>query len=178
MIAPHATALLDLGCAGGSLVQRLGPRYHVYWGVDISAFAVSQARANVLAMTDRRAIDFDCHFEAASILEFQPCRQFDVIAFNEVLYYLPLNQIESTLNRYARSLTQDGIILVSLKHDAIAHLVQSIAMRELEFVCGVLWQQQTERPRWKVIGNRELPAALIHVFRKNRTLESTISSSG
>src|ERR1017187_8609481 len=121
-IAPHATSLLDLGCAGATLAQRLGPRYNVYWGVDISAFAVSQVKANILAMTDRKAID--CHFEAASILDFQPSGQFDVIVFNEVLYYLPLNQIAPTLNRYAKYLTQGGIILVSLKRKSVARLVQ------------------------------------------------------
>ena len=63
-IAPHATSLLDLGCAGETLAQRLGPRYNVYWGVDISTLAVSQGKANILEMTGRKAID--CHFEAAS----------------------------------------------------------------------------------------------------------------
>jgi 2-polyprenyl-3-methyl-5-hydroxy-6-metoxy-1,4-benzoquinol methylase len=163
-IAPHATSLLDLGCAGATLAQRLGPRYDVYWGVDISSFAVSQGKANILTMTDRKPID--CHFEAASILDFQPARQFDVIVFNEVLYYLPLNQIAPTLNRYAKYLAQDGIILVSLKNEAVARLVQSVALRRLEFVFGVLWQEQIKRPSWNIMRNRERPAHLLHAFRK------------
>jgi 2-polyprenyl-3-methyl-5-hydroxy-6-metoxy-1,4-benzoquinol methylase len=51
-------------------------------------------------------------FLAADCEEYSPAEQFDVIVFNEVLCCLrdPLRTVE----RYARSLKSDGLLLVSM----------------------------------------------------------------
>jgi 2-polyprenyl-3-methyl-5-hydroxy-6-metoxy-1,4-benzoquinol methylase len=97
-------AVLDTGCGQGALLRRLPSScYSRYVGIDVSgsAIAVAQKHQNERAS-----------FLAADCEEFSPAEHFDVIVFNEVLCCLrdPL----ATVERYARSLNTDGLLLVSL----------------------------------------------------------------
>lgn len=96
--------VLDLGCGVGLLRAHL-PESTVlsYTGVDFSASAIERARAQ----NARRS-----EFVVASIDEWEPTRPYDVIVFNEVLYYL--SKPVATLRRYRRFLTSSGIVLVSM----------------------------------------------------------------
>jgi 2-polyprenyl-3-methyl-5-hydroxy-6-metoxy-1,4-benzoquinol methylase len=162
-LAPPATSLLDLGCAGATLALCLGPEFKTYSGVDISDVAISKARENLAA--DKRHLATKYSLETGQVQDFQPSQQFDVIVFNEVLYYLSLEQVAAVIRRYSRFLSPGGLILVSLKDDEVSRLVQEVASRELKFEYGVLYQQQLQYPCWKTVRNRETPAYLVQALR-------------
>lgn len=97
-------AVLDVGCGQGVLLRRLpSASYSRYVGVDVAASAISVAQER---QPDRST------FLRADCEQYTPAEQFDVIVFNEVLCCLhdPLH----TVDRYARFLNSNGLLLVSL----------------------------------------------------------------
>ena len=101
--AAHET-VLDVGCGAGLLqpwLRRAG--YQAYLGIDLSAEAIGRAQAGA---------DEATRFEAANAEAFVPPRAFDVIIFNEMLYYMvdPVG----VLRRYGEHLTPEGTFIVSL----------------------------------------------------------------
>jgi 2-polyprenyl-3-methyl-5-hydroxy-6-metoxy-1,4-benzoquinol methylase len=96
--------VLDTGCGQGMLLARL-PRdgYSRYLGIDVSGSAIAVAQQQQSERSSFLAVDCE---------EYSPVEQFDVMVFNEVLCCLrdPLRTVE----RYARSLNPDGLLLVSL----------------------------------------------------------------
>lgn len=96
--------VLDTGCGQGVLLRRLPKScYSRYVGIDLSGSAISAAQEH----GNERST-----FLAADCEEYAPAEQFDVIVFNEVLCCLqdPLRTVE----RYTRSLSPNGLLLVSL----------------------------------------------------------------
>jgi len=97
-------AVLDAGCGQGDLLRRLpSPCYSRYVGIDVSSTAISVARNQQNERSAFFAVDCD---------QYAPKEQFDVIVFNEVLMCLrdPL----ATVERYVRSLSYRGLLLVSM----------------------------------------------------------------
>jgi 2-polyprenyl-6-hydroxyphenyl methylase/3-demethylubiquinone-9 3-methyltransferase len=96
-------AVLDAGCGQGMLLRRLpSSAYSSYLGIDLSGSAISVARNQ----QNQRST-----FLVADCEHYTPAQNFDVIVFNEVLCYLrePLRTVE----RYTRSLSSGGLLLVS-----------------------------------------------------------------
>lgn len=97
-------AVLDTGCGQGILLSRLPSAcYSRYVGIDVSGSAIGVARKQQGELSS---------FLVADCEDYSPVEHFDVIVFNEVLCCLsdPLRTVE----RYARSLNPDGLLLVSL----------------------------------------------------------------
>ena len=97
-------SILDLGSGEGILQERLGAEsYSRYIGVDISQSAIKKAQVRQDGKTT---------FICADLVTFVPDCSFDVIVFNEILYYLddPL----SIMKYYARFLEPNGIFIVSM----------------------------------------------------------------
>ncbi|MBV8973630.1 MAG: class I SAM-dependent methyltransferase [Sinobacteraceae bacterium] len=97
-------AVLDSGCGQGLLLRRLpGDAYSRYVGLDVSASAIAVAQKQRSARST---------FLVADCEDYLPAEPFDVMVFNEVLCCLrdPLRTVE----RYTRSLTPGGLVLVSL----------------------------------------------------------------
>lgn len=101
-LKPRA-ALLDIGCGEGVLVAHLGADYQCYVGVDLAHAAVASAG---------RSQNHRCSFVQADAQSFFPDQYFDVIVFNEVLYYFddPL----ATLERSTNWLAPGGLVITSL----------------------------------------------------------------
>lgn len=96
--------VLDTGCGQGVLLRRLPESsYSRYVGIDLSGSAISVAQEH--GNERSTFLEADCE-------QYSPAEQFDVMVFNEVLCCLrdPL----ATVERYARSLSPGGLLLVSL----------------------------------------------------------------
>ena len=96
-------AVLDVGCGEGILFERYWPYgYSKYLGIDISEAAL----AKLAEQQSKNTIFIRADAEA-----YRPTELFDVIIFNETLYYFhePLTVVE----RYSHALKQDGILMVS-----------------------------------------------------------------
>lgn len=163
-LCPGAGSILDLGCAGGTLALCLDRGFVTYSGVDISDYAIAKAREELAEAV--LPVNLACGFEAASVEAYQPQRQYDVIVFNEVMYYLDLAAVSATLRRYADHLAPGGVIVVSLKDHEQCRCLQEVLCGVLEFSHGVIFQEQSRQTGWKIRRSREMPAFLIQGFRK------------
>lgn len=137
--------ILDLGCGEGWQAERLDKsRYKEYLGVDISNEAISRAR---------RLEDENTGFCCASLDDLHVDKKYDVVIFNEILYYLddPL----TTLARFMDGLASEGIMIVSMYHAGVTKqlwaaieseykVVDEAGMRNRE---GVTWYVKVLLPQ-------------------------------
>lgn len=97
-------AILDVGCGEGILLKRMPPRaYARYVGIDVSQQAVDRAGR----LGGPKAL-----FKQADAETYAPDGSFDVIVFNETLFYF--KQPLDTLHHYSRFLAKDGLIITSM----------------------------------------------------------------
>lgn len=134
-------SILDVGCGAGILRDRLHPdAFRRYVGIDFG-----EAIARAAARRDERT-----DFVVGDMRTYEPAERFDVIVFNESLYYAADEIAE--LRRYAQWLAPAGIFLVSTnrkpKTDALWELlgreftvVDRVVVgnrRGAEWICGVI----------------------------------------
>jgi 2-polyprenyl-6-hydroxyphenyl methylase/3-demethylubiquinone-9 3-methyltransferase len=101
-----AAHVLDVGCGAGVLASWLASAsISSYFGVDLSEVAIEQARRSNIA---------GAQFAVADAATFEPSQVFDVIVFNEMLYYL--ENPEEHVRRFARALAPGGLLIVSIFH--------------------------------------------------------------
>jgi 2-polyprenyl-3-methyl-5-hydroxy-6-metoxy-1,4-benzoquinol methylase len=96
-------SILDVGCGAGVLYKKYQPYgYAFYQGIDISATAI----ATLTQVPSANSL-----FIQADAETYEPHQQFDVIIFNEVLYYFedPL----ATFSRYSYFLNPEGVFIIS-----------------------------------------------------------------
>lgn len=94
--------ILDIGCGEGTLTDFLnGQQKKNYLGIDISSAAVEIGKSR------RPFINFQC----ISAESFQTDNKFDVVIFNEILYYTNYKEI---IKKYIEILNDDGLIIISL----------------------------------------------------------------
>ncbi len=95
--------ILDLGCGYGSLYQYLDENtIEQYVGVDLSDTAIYKAKKK----NQKKA-----HYYVADIQNFNLDQNFDIIVFNEVLYYLD-NPIKSVA-RFDSNVSKNGFYIFS-----------------------------------------------------------------
>ena len=117
---PHGAAVLDVGCGQGVVYPLIrGPRT-TYVGIDISRSAIEGCRREFEC--DPRATFIHAGFEDLSL-----DRAYDVVIFNEVLYYFPLDVVLPVFERAMRALQGvDGVIVVSMGDNPKASRVATI----------------------------------------------------
>jgi 2-polyprenyl-3-methyl-5-hydroxy-6-metoxy-1,4-benzoquinol methylase len=104
-------SILDLGCGTGNTANELATNaYEKYLGVDISEVCLTKARRR--SQENGRAAKNQ--FVYGDLLQFSTAQVFDVILLRESLYHVPIEKIESTLNRYAKNLKDKGVFIVRL----------------------------------------------------------------
>ena len=155
MTAPDARSMLDVGCASGSLARMAAAEPFSYVGTDISDFAIGEAMK----------LSPDREFHAAPVTEYEPDRSYDVIVFNEVLYYLDVDRAASELVRYAGHLSEDGILVVGMKDDAKSAAIFKAAAKSCDWLNGLLYQEKPSGPMFSVHVSRETPAYLLGAYR-------------
>lgn len=96
--------ILDLGCGNGVLLKRLkNIKFSSYTGVDLASKAIEEAA---------RIVDERSNFICESIEDFQPNKKYDIIIFNESLYYL--DDPIKTLFKFNNYLSSNGKIIISM----------------------------------------------------------------
>lgn len=140
----HEHAVLDVGCAQGILQCEL--RYGTYTGIDLADDAIARAQ--------RRADDRTT-FAVADAATYTPARPYDVIVFNECLYYL--RDPVGVAQRYLEHLTPGGVIVISMfdRMWAMRRLLQRL--RVLGPVAAHAQVANGEGARWTIRAHR--PAA-------------------
>ena len=93
--------VLDVGCGEGILQKRM--TYSKYVGVDLNDEAIRLAQSRVNENTE---------FICAPAQEYEPNDQFDVIVFNESLYYIP--DPIAVVEKYRAHLSTDGILIICM----------------------------------------------------------------
>jgi SAM-dependent methyltransferase len=105
-------SVLDLGCGPGNTANELAPgAYQFYLGVDISDAALDKARRR----SQESGRSAKNRFVQGDFIGYVPDQLFEVILFRESLYHVPLGRVKSTLDRYAKYLSGDGVFIVRLK---------------------------------------------------------------
>lgn len=98
------SSVLDIGSGTGILLKFINPARYAYTGIDISPIALKHIRYQQPNVTTI----------CSKIEDFSPTpeRKFDVIVFNEVLYYLkkPSDQID----KYRQFLSPNGLLIISM----------------------------------------------------------------
>lgn len=96
--------ILDLGCGEGILQQKFSNEdYSWFLGIDFSQTAIDNAK---------HLANYKTRFEVADVNRFKLEDRFDVIVFNESLYYL--DDPMGSISRLCNNLTPDGIFIVSM----------------------------------------------------------------
>jgi 2-polyprenyl-3-methyl-5-hydroxy-6-metoxy-1,4-benzoquinol methylase len=155
-------AVLDVACSGGTLLYAL-PNFSRYLGVDVSSVAIEMARRTASDMIPDRAADI--RFDAADLRQFDLPARYDVMVFNEVLYYLTTDQAVDEVRRYAKSLNVGGLIVISMKDDGKSRAIFKLLAGHFAYLDGILWQRKPLAYDFKVRPNRECPAWLVTVFQ-------------
>ena len=115
-----AATILDVGCGQGILAKMLKAQpYRQYLGIDISSEAIFEAQS--------RFGDGRTHFTISDAKEFVPGELFDVIIFNECLYYL--EEPDLLLLHYAQFLSPKGRMIVSICDNLRTRLIWSLLRR-------------------------------------------------
>lgn len=101
----NPASILDAGCGEGLLAEKLRLLdYEYYLGIDLSQEAIARASQKLgSARTE---------FAVADLHRFESARRFDVIIFNQSLYYL--SEPDVVVARYAAMLAPGGHFIISM----------------------------------------------------------------
>jgi SAM-dependent methyltransferase len=113
--------ILDMGCGPGILVSLLNAgSFEYYRGVDASSEAI--------ALAQKRKSE-KVHFETGDIQNYKCSDNFDLIVFDESLYYVPFFRYQ-ILKRYARWLRPGGTFIVTVADPhRFKHMIKIIRKR-------------------------------------------------
>jgi 2-polyprenyl-3-methyl-5-hydroxy-6-metoxy-1,4-benzoquinol methylase len=148
-LKPNNPSILEIGCGEGILAKRIGRQYYgSFLGTDVADAAIERAIS--------RFGDEKTHFEAVDMNDFETDKQFDLIIFNEAIYYLnPL--IDRLVNQYAPMLKPDGLLIVSMNMGR--HADGEPKWKQIETAFSVVDSAlvETTKNGWKIKVLRPLP---------------------
>jgi predicted TPR repeat methyltransferase len=93
--------VLELGCAVGTFTEWLAPRSSDVLALDVSPSAVDQVRERLRGQPHVRAT-------AMAIPGDFPDETFDLVVASDVLYYLPVAELQRCVDRIEESLADGG----------------------------------------------------------------------
>jgi len=148
-LKPDNPSILEIGCGEGVLAQRIGRQhYGSFLGTDVANAAIERANS--------RFGDSKTRFEAVDMNDFQTDEQFDVIIFNEAIYYLK-PMLDKLMFQYAPMLRSNGLLIVSMNTGR--HADSDAKWEQIEKVFTVVDSTfvETAKNGWKVKILRPLP---------------------
>jgi SAM-dependent methyltransferase len=166
LVGPRPRRVLDVGCAFGRLADALvGLGLEEYTGVDLSDEAIRQAEQRLAAAAPPPAESR--RFVRQDLRAFTPGpgQRFDVIVFNEVLYYLKVDEAIGQVDRYGRWLAPGGVFCVSMKKQPKSEAIGALLRQRFDWVYGTLLQQQPDGPTYRVRRDPARPAYLVALMR-------------
>lgn len=159
-------SVLDVGCGGGSLALEMAKNGMTrYLGLDISNVTIERARDTLRARLPSGDISFS--FEVADLTCFAPAaelRSFDLIVFNEVLYYLRVEVAVAQVIRYAQWLKPGGLICISMLGDPKSEAVFRMLQERLEWLTAFRYQE-THEPGSRFRFGDQLPLLMTAILR-------------
>ncbi|HRE40782.1 MAG TPA: class I SAM-dependent methyltransferase [Ignavibacteria bacterium] len=109
--------ILDIGSGNGTLTNYIDTKkINTFTGIDISKEAVKIANKKYETNENINFIETD-------ILTFSGYK-FDIIIFNESLYYFRLKDIEEVIERALDMLKEDGIMIISMSVSIKSYLIR------------------------------------------------------
>jgi 2-polyprenyl-3-methyl-5-hydroxy-6-metoxy-1,4-benzoquinol methylase len=164
--APGAKSALDLGCGGGLLAVELAKLGLTrYLGVDISEITIAYARAHIPERITAKP--FTLEFAASDLAAFQlrdSAQRFDLILFNEVLYYLPVETAFEQVMRYSAFLSSDGLVGVSMYQGAKSKAIFRRLLKHFTWVTGFLYRE-CDRPSYGFSARDPYPSWLVSLLK-------------
>jgi len=148
-------SILDVGCGEGILQEHLSG-YRSYTGIDLFPGPVAKASAKADART---------RFQQADAATYAPDTKFDVIIWNECLYYLE-NPID-TIQRYCEYLTPNGVMIVSMFYQTYATRRLFKQLKVLAPVVADLRVSNEEGATWVLRAYR--PHATVRTLKRPST---------
>jgi SAM-dependent methyltransferase len=135
-------AILDAGCGHGGLWKWVNPNFESYLGVDVATEAIAQANT-----TDNPKASF----VAADLASWETPRRFDLIIFNESLYYLP--DPRATVVRFDEFLNPGGSFIISICQHGHNAAVWSRLDETMEWIHGTEARNYDKRA-WEIRAGR------------------------
>lgn len=148
-LKPDNPSILEIGCGEGILAQRIGRQYYgSFLGTDVADAAIAQANS--------RFGDSKTRFEAVDMNDFRADEQFDVIIFNEAIYYLK-PMLDKLMFQYAPMLKPNGLLIISMNTGR--HADSKAKWDQIEKVFQVVDSTfvETAKNGWRVKVLRPLP---------------------
>jgi SAM-dependent methyltransferase len=159
---PEYPRVLDVGCADGTLAGELPPSVH-YLGIDASE-SVIEAAQSVWG-------GGDILFAAHDIREFDLTDNWDAIIFSEVLSHLGVHEAIAEVRRYAKALSPEGIVAISMMNNGKSRAIWRALRQEFRWIDGILWQQMEPWSSYRISVNREHPGYLAGVIGLRQSSE-------
>ncbi len=118
------SSVLDVGCGEGALLEcmRQSGGLVPYMGIDISEFAIKRAQ---MLFPSEQFIPMDVELPELK-------DQFDVIVFNEILYYVDAKKV---LYTYRPFLARGGVIIVSMYRSWRTRILWFLVKKVLHIEC-------------------------------------------
>jgi len=120
-------SILDLGCGSGNTGSELdATTYRHYTGVDISTVAIENARRR----TEGKSAPDRSRYVQSDIFSYVPTQPYDVILFQDSIYYVPWRKITAMLDRYSKYLNEGGVFIVRMwdesdKYRSVLDIIES-----------------------------------------------------
>jgi hypothetical protein len=86
----------------------------------------------------------------ATSREFDPVGNWDAIVFSEVLSYLTVNEAIAEIRRYAKVLSPEGIVAISMNNDGKSRAIWRALREEFRWIDGILSQQKEPWPSYRI----------------------------
>lgn len=145
--------VLDLGCGEGVLLEQIPPGARVdYTGVDFSQVAINVAVTKIRDASIQRFVCADLE-----TFEPPPGAAFDVIVFNEVLYYLA--DPRAVVRRYRTSLAPGGLMIVSIFHQNVRTWTAVSALLADQCLQATVVRDVSSGKQWHLGLYRDLPSS-------------------